>query len=348
MDELGELVGRQVEYLARYGDIMNEIQYLLAKLANHRLQSVTVLRLTEPNVPTYEYRTINIDRRIEAPQWLSFYFYGCREPRLSGVSVYPNKIALVFMCGDKRNVKYFYIGGEVSLSDVIGLSGLSEDVWAVLFEGAKEIHRDVYQNLETVHSLAAWMRDLILSFKPPSDIAREVEQRPSNFRAYKDDVLNLAEAYEVLGNIQCPCISIHALDSVKYGLERVNIKVFPSMKIEQINSRLVPNNRVKIPEWLFYARDFRAYEKLVGVDLVESDIILHLRYKKANGDREVEDVYFVYRGEVSLGDLVLASYVVDDETWKWILGEATNYLVLAREVDIALREYLIPAIKLVS
>jgi IS4 transposase len=95
-------------------------------------------------------------------------------------------------------------------------------------------------------------------------------------------------------------------------------------------------------------RDFRAYEKLIAVDLVKSDIVLHLKYERADGNREIEDVYFVEGGYVSLGDLVLASYILDDETWKWILEEATNYLVLARETDVVLNEYLLPAIKLVS
>ncbi len=350
MGLLRELVERQIEYLARYGDIINEVQYLLSKLAKHRLQSITVLRLTVPNVPAYNYYT-TIDSRIDVPQWLSFYFYGCREPRLSEAGIYPNMIGLVFKCGDKKNVKYFHVGDEVSLFDVIGLSGLSEDVWAVLFDMAKETHQDTYQNLEAVHGPAALIRDLVLSLKTPSDISRDVEYRQTDFRIckYKDDILNLAKVYEALGNIQCPCISVHALDSVIYDMGRVKIRVFPDMKIEQIDSHLVVNKRVsvKIPEWLFYARDFRVYEKLVSVDLVWSDIVLRVRYEKANGSKEFEDVHFVHNGEMSLGDFVLASYILDDETWKLILEEATSYLVLARETDVMLREYLMPAIKLV-
>jgi hypothetical protein len=346
--ELRELVERQVEFLARYGDIMSEIQHLLAKLSKRRLQSITALRLTEPNVPTYNYRTINIDSRMDVPQWLSFYFYGCRETRLSRASIYPNRIDLVFMCGEKRDVKYFYIGGEVSLFDVIGLSGLPEDVWAVLFDRAKEIHQDTYRNLEAVHDLAALIRDVVLSLRLSPEISRDVKYYESNFRIYKEAILNLANVYETLGNIQCPCINIGALDSIRYDMGYVNINVFPYMKIEQIDSRLVFNKRVKIPDWLFSVRDFSAYEKLIAVDLVKSDIVLHLKYERANGSREIEDVYFVDGGNVSLGDLVLASYILDDETWKRILEEATNYLVLARETDVVLNEYLLPAIKLVS
>ncbi|WP_288005900.1 hypothetical protein [Thermofilum sp.] len=40
--------------------------------------------------------------------------------------------------------------------------------------------------------------------------------------------------------------------------------------------------------------------------------------------------------------------IMDDEIWKRILEEATNYLVLARETDVVLKEYLMPAIKLIS
>jgi hypothetical protein len=348
MSELRELVERQMEYLARYGDIMNEIQHLLAKLSKRRLRSITALRLTEPNVPTYNCRTINIDSRIDVPQWLSFSFYGCREPHLSGASIYPNRIDLVFMCGKKRDVKYFYIEGEVSLFDVIKLSGLPEDVWGVLFDAAKEVHQDTYRNLESVHGLVALIRDVVLSLRLSPEISRDAKYYESNFRIYKDAILNLANVYETLGNIQCPCINMGALDSIRYDMEYINISVFPYMKIEQIDSRRVFNKRVKISDWLFSVRGYRAYEKLIDVDLVKSDIVLHLRYERANGSREIEDVYFVDRGNVFLGNLVLASYILDDETWKWILEEATNYLVLARETDVVLNEYLLPAIKLVS
>jgi len=347
--ELKDLAGMQIEYLALYGDIMNEIQDQLVKLENHRLHSITAFKA--PYVTTHERHTIDIERRLDVPRWFGFYYYGHIEPQLAKISISPIRIDLMFMFSRNKRyasyVRYFHTAGDISMSDVIGLSGLPEDVWAVLLDKAKEIHQDVYKNLENLHDLAASIRDLVFSLKPPSNVSRDVRRRSNNLRSYKDEILNVVKTYEVLGNVECPCISEFMFHTVKRYVGYIEIIAFPYMKIEQIHSHLDLNKQVEMPKWLFHARDFRAYKTLIDVSLFESDIVLRLRYERADGNKDVENVLFVHGGKVSIDDLVLASYVLDDEAWKWILEEATNYLVLARETGAVLDD-LVPAISLVS
>lgn len=342
MEELKSLVEKQIDYLARYEDIMTDVDYALTETLNYRLyDDLTVL----PNIKIQTGQSIIVDRQIDAPQWFNFYFYECREPVLKSVKFRPPLLDLVITCSDEENYINLRVGGVISLYDAISLAGLPVEVWEKMLSMAREMHPDVYKNLETLYNVAKVIRENVFSTVPKSVSPIATLFRTSSLRINKHEISRLIEAYKTVVSTDCGCIPRYKLQNLVDYFSRLEIRVLPEIMDERLSSTVQLNKPVEVPEWLVNARRGRKYVLLKSVSIKGSNIILLVEYER-DGKREVEDVYLLDDGELSLGDLVLASYLLDDEVWKWILGEATNYLVLARETNIMIKDYAIPMVKL--
>ena len=342
MEDFVGLVEKQIDYLARYEDIVTDIDYVLTEMQNYFVHD----ELAElPNIRTQTEQLIVVDKQMDAPRWFNFFFYRCREPVLKSVRFIPPLVDLVVACGDREYYAYLRVGGLISLHDAVSLASLPVEVWEKMLSMAKEVHPEVYRNLETLHNVAEMIRENVFSIMPESVSPAATLLRTSSLRIDKHAISRLAEAYRIVASADCGCIHGYELRSLVDNFSRLEVRVLPEESYVSIGSRLQLDRPVEVPDWLINARRGRKYVLLKSVSLEMDDIILSVEYE-VGGEREVEDVYLLDAGRLSLGDLVLASYLLDDEVWGLILREATEYLVLAREADIMLRKYVIPLARL--
>jgi len=342
MEDFRSLVEKQIDYLARYEDIMTDIGYALTETLNYRLHDdLTVL----PNIKAQTDQLITVDKQMDAPRWFNLYFYECREPVLKSVRFSPPMVDLTVACGDREYYMYLHAGGLISLHDTISLAGLPVEVWEKLLPMTKEMHPEVYRNLEILYNVVKMIRENVFSTMPESVSPTATLFQASSLRMNKHEISRLAEAYRIVASADCGCIYGYELRSLVYNFSQLEIRVLPEDTDVSISSKLQLDRPIEVPEWLVNARRGRKYVSLKSVSLEGVDIILSVEYE-VGGEREVENVYLLDGGKLSLGDLVLASYLLDDEVWDLILKEATEYLVLAREANIMLKKYVIPMARL--
>jgi hypothetical protein len=342
MEELKSLVEKQIDYLARYEDIMTDIDYVLTEMLNYRLHDdLTVLPIIKAQID----QTIVVDKQIDAPRWFNFYFYECREPVLKNVRFSPTIVVLTIVCGDREYYIYLRVGGVINLHDVITLAGLPLEVWEKMLSIAKEIHPEVYKNLETLHNIAKVIGENAFSTVPKSVSPVATLFRTSSLRINKYEISKLVEAYKIVASTDCGCIYGYKLQTLADYFSQLEIRVLPEDTDESLGSTLQLNKPVEVPEWLVNARRGRKYVLLRSVSIEGANIILLIEYER-DGKREIEEVYLLDDGELSLGNLVLASYILDDEVWEWILKEVTEYLMLVREANIMIKDYVVPMVKL--
>lgn len=348
MSELRELVGRQIEYLARYGGIMTDTVHTLAETVNHLHDGFITLPYA---YFSYQDKYTSVNKRLDLPRWFSFYFYYCREPVLKSFRFLSSSIEFVFECGERNYNVHVRIEGEIDLYDVISLAGLPDGVWDIILSEAKKYH-SVARNLEMLHDVATTIRETFFSITLEPQIPHDTERQTVNTSICKDEVAKLVAAFKIVEDIQCGCIDENYWRDIMHTLSIFPIRFFSETNIDKIYSYHVFNKPIdgRVPEWLSNARSGyeRNYKTLSKVFLVNTDIIIWLEYEKPDNNRDDETFYFVSSGRVSLDDLILASYVLDDEVWDWILKEATDFLMLAKEANIMIRDYVVPMARLVA
>jgi hypothetical protein len=348
MEDIRSLVEKQIDYLAGYGDIMTGIEHTLAETTTHLYDSFITLPYTHFS---YQDKYTPVNKRLDLPRWLGFYFYYCREPMLKSFRLLSSSIEFVFECGERNYNAYVSIEGEIGLYDVISLAGLPDDVWDIVLSEAKKYH-GVARNLEMLYDVAATIRDTVFSVTLEPPILHGIERRTVDTSICKDEVAKLATAFKMFEDIQCGCIDEDHWRDIKHALSSFPIRFFSGTYIDQIYSYRVFNKPIegKVPKWLSNARSGveRNYKVLSMVFLEGGGILIRLDYENPDNSKDAEIFSFVSSGKVSLDDLILAGYVLDDEVWDWILKEAMDFLVLAREADIMIRGYIVPMARLIA
>jgi hypothetical protein len=262
-----------------------------------------------------------------------------------------SSIEFVFECDERNYDIHVRMEGEIDLHDVISLAGLPDGVWDIILSEAKKYH-SVARNLEMLHDVATTIRETVFSITPEPQIPHDTERQTVNTSICKDEVAKLVAAFKIVEDIQCGCIDENYWRDMMHTLSIFPIKFFSETNTDKIYSYRVFNKPIsgKVPEWLSNARSGyeRNYKTLSRVFLVNTDIIIWLEYEKPDNNKDDETFYFVSGGRVSLDDLILASYVLDDEVWDWILKEATDFLMLAKEANIMIRDYVVPMARLVA
>jgi hypothetical protein len=348
VEDLKSLLGRQVEYLARYGGIMTDIMHTLAETVNHLYDGF----ITLPYVHfSYQDKYIHVNKRLDLPRWFSFYFYHCREPILKSIRFLPSSIEFTFECGKSNYDVHVRMEGEIDLYDALLLVGLPDDVWDIMLSEAKKYH-DVARNLGMLYDLATEIGEMVFSITPEPSITYNMGHQTIDTSICEDEVAKLATAFKIVEDIQCKCIDENYWLDIMHALSTFPVRLFTKNNIDNIHSYRVFNKPIdgKVPEWLSNARSgyVRNYKTLSKVFLENTDIIIWLEYEYPDNNKDVEIFYFVSSGKVSLDDLILASYVLDDDVWDWILKEAMDFLALAREANMMIRDYIVPMARLVA
>jgi hypothetical protein len=340
-------VEKQIDYLAKYGGIMTAIEHTLAETAIHLHNGFITLPYTHFS---YQDKYTPVNKRLDLPRWFSFYFYYCREPVLKSFRFLSSSIEFVFECGEYNYDVYVRMEEEIGLYDVISLAGLPDDVWDIILSESKKYH-GVARNLETLHDVATTIRDTFFSITLEPPTPHGIERQTIDTSICKDEVAKLATVFKIVEDIQCGCIDENYLQDMLHALSIFPIEFFSVTYIDQIHSYRVFNKPIegKVPEWLSNARNgyVRNYKMLSKVFLERGDILIGLEYENPDNSKDVEIFYFVGRGMLSLKDLIFASYVLDDEVWDWILKEAMDFLVLAKEANIVIRDYVAPMARLI-
>ena len=339
------LLKRQVEYLARYGSLMESTAHTLAEIAPPLHDGFIMLPYTHSS-PQDKY--IRVNKRLDLPQWFGFYFYYCREPVLKGFRFFSSSIELVFGCDDRSYDVHLNIEGEIYLHDVISFAGLSDEVWDIILSEAKKYH-DVARNLEKLYDVATTIREMVFSITSKPTIPHDTEHQIIDTHVCNDEIAKLAAAFKIVGDIQCECVDDGYWRDVMHSLSAFPI-VFWEAYIDKIYSYRIFNKPIdgKVPKWLSNIRNGyeRNYKTLSRVYLENTNIIIWLEYENPDNNKDTEALYFVSKGIASLDDLILASYVLDDEVWEWMLKEVTDYLVLAREANVMIKDYVVPMARL--
>jgi hypothetical protein len=341
VEDLRSLAEKQIDYLARYGGIMTETMHTLAKTVNHLYDGFITLPYVHSS-PQDKY--IPVNKRLDLPRWFSFYFYHCKEPVLKSFRLLSSSIEFVFECSESNYDIYVRMEGEIDLYDAISLVGLPDGVWDIILSESKK-YRDVARNLEMLHDVATAIREAIFSITL-EPTPHGIERQTVDASICKDEVAKLAAAFKIVEDIQCRCIDEDYWRDLIHALSSFPIRFFSKTNTDKIHSYRVFNKPIdgKVPEWLSNVRSgyVRNYKTLSKVFLKNTDIIVWLEYENPDNSKGTEIFYFVSSGRVSLDDLILASHVLDDEVWDWILREAMDFLVLAREANIMIRDYIVP------
>jgi hypothetical protein len=346
MEELKNLLRKQVEYLVRYGSLMEDISHTLKEIAPLLHDGFITLPYIYSS-PRDIY--IRVDKRLDLPRWFGLYFYGCREPVLKSFRLLSSLIELVFRCEDRSYDIHLRIEGEINLHDVISFAGFSDEVWDIILSEAK-IYRDVARNLEMLYDVATAIREMIFSITSKPSIQHDTEQQIIDINMCSDEIAKLAMALKIVGDIQCECINDSYWRDVKHDLSVFPIRFFSENKIDKIYSYHIFNKPIdgKVPKWLSNIRNGyeRNYRTLSRVYLENTNVIIWLEYENPDNNKDIESFYFVSSGKVSMDDLILASYVLDDEVWEWMLKEAMDYLVLTKEANIMIKDYVMTIARL--
>jgi hypothetical protein len=347
VSDVGRLVERQVEHLARYCAVMMGISSEITAI--HSCLADRMIGLGEIHPASYSREAVEFSLQPDAPQWFQFYFYRCRSPRIRSVSIDPYEVAVSLVCGDEQYNVRALVNGSVPLWHLVALAGLPEEVWDALLAKARRICKDTYRNLEAIHGMVSFLRDAAFS-APRRAVSPYAPQCPHDLRAAKTFLSSLAEVFERVACGAPGCVEGYDVRILLRDMFLIRVRVMPEdPDYVRIRSALRCDRPVSVPGWLSEVRKGRQYDLLRGVTMRRASVILHVEYREAGGGgRGVEDVFLVDRGWTHLGDLVLAGYVLGDDVWERILGEAAGYLMLAREARAAVEERVVPVAMLLA
>jgi hypothetical protein len=348
VSDVGRLVERQVEYLAEYSGIMmgisSEITAIDSCLADR------AIRLGEIHPASYSRETVEFSLQPDAPQWFQFYFYRCRSPWIKSVSIDPYEVAVSLVCGGEQYDVRALVNGSVPLWHFAVLAGLPEGVWDAVLDRARGICDATRRNLEVIHEAASLLRDAAFS-APRRSVSPYAPQYPYGVQAAKTFLSSLADVFErVARGPACDCLDSYDVHVLLRDLASARVRVVPGdPAYVRIRSALRCDRAVSVPGWLSEVRKGRQYDLLRGVTMRHASVILHVEYREdGGGGRGAEDVFLVDRGQAHFGDLVLAGYILGDDVWERILGEAAGYLMLAREARVMVEERVVPAAMLLA
>jgi hypothetical protein len=328
--------------------LMDELPWLkrYAKMMNHVSSNIDVIDellskrcMRVPKVPNQDGPVAIefVGKRLKLPDWVSMFVYVLPYVYIESISIEPYSIGITFKVpgGAYEFVEItrtISTSLDVNLRSILTLSTLGDDLTATISELAKKISADVYENLETIYKVGNLLIDRL-------ELDSSINVDPSTFSEplTEYDLKNIRAISAFLERI------LESSSGASYEIEyggfgfRFPYKVAPDMYNLLLFGKKTVNRSVEVPDWVTELTRIRV-DYLSTVSFNYS----HISLEAADDSREpgiIREITYIRNGWTFISDLMLAHFLLNSATRKWIDRTLYKYIVLTERVKDKIKEF---------
>ncbi|MCI4409709.1 MAG: hypothetical protein JHC26_11510 [Thermofilum sp.] len=324
----------ELPWLKRYAKMMNHVSSNLDIIDD--LLSKRCMRM--PKVPIRDEPVARefVGKRLILPDWVSMFVYGLPYVHIENINIDPYSISITLKvpAGAYESMEItrtISTSLDVNLRSILTLSTLGDDLTATISELAKKISADTYENLETIYKVGNILIDRLeldssINVDPSTFSEPLTEYDLKNIRAISAFIERALES------------SRGAPYEIDYGGPTFR---FPYKGASDIYSLLLfgkktVNRGVEVPDWVTELTHTRV-DYLSSVSLNHS----HISLEASDDSREpgiIREITYIRDGWTFIGNLMLAHFLLNSTTRKWIDRTLYKYIVLTERVKEKIKE----------
>ena len=324
----------ELPWLKRYAKMMNHVSSnidTIDGLLNKRC--VRMPRLpsqVEPVARGY------IGKRIDLPDWVSMFVYGLPYVHIESVSIDPYSISMNLKVpgGAYKSMEItitISTSLDVNLRSILTLSTLGDDLTSTISELAKKVSADTYENLETIYKIGNFLMDRL-------ELDNSINIDPSTFSEplTRYDLKNIRAISAFIDRV------LESSKGAPYEIDyggfsfRFPYKGAPDTYSLLLFGKKTIDRSVEVPDWVTKLTQTRV-DHLSSVSLNYSYISL----EAVDMSRELwvsREITYIKDGWAFIGNVMLAHFLLNSATRKWIYKTLYKYIVLTERVKEKIKE----------
>jgi hypothetical protein len=327
VEDLRERLLLTLKYLRLYGEITMEISRLNREISNVVSTNTVWLKMVPGTGGWLVHNMYPGDRLLGLPEWFKFLYglYPDRDYVLHSIYLYYDHISVTFRDSHGGDIDKDIIIEWIDPYTLVFLSILRDEEWEELLDAAKRHNTELYGNMLVYHEAASMLKNIV--YEPEPDIRMrsfDVERVVLDSRLV-DDVV--ARAQKALGK--------------PLSIVRDELTIFEDPYTDDayyitIDMRLDLNKEVVLPREVAHVPVFLPSTSLT-VNWVEAfHHVIHVWTSYDTRGGWMDRWTVIRGGKVNTASLLLASYMLSEETWKKIIDKLGYYLWLT---EVVLRKF---------
>jgi hypothetical protein len=271
-----------------------------------------------------------IGKYLDLPDWVSMFVYGLPYVHIESVSVDPYGISMTLKVpgGAYESMKVtmtISTSLDVNLRSILILSTLGDDLASTISMLAKKVSADTYENLETIYKIGS-----ILTDRLELDNSISVDQSMFSEPLTRYDLKNIRAVSAFIERVlESSKGAPYEIDYWGFGF-RFPYKGAPGTYSLLLFGKKTVNRGVEMPDWVTKLTQTRV-DYLSSVSLNYSYISLEA-VDTSYEPGFVKEITYIKDGWAFIGNVMLAHFLLNSATRKWIYKTLYKYIVLTERV----------------